>query len=102
MFSWIIVFQFIYDHIFLWIDINLCQDWVRILIYFLLFEIYKFSLPIHYKQPKTTRKIGVSNCKFTLQNRKIELTSLNIDCTLYFAPNAKISVFVHEVIEVLL
>ena len=48
MFSWIIVFQFIYDHIFLWIDINLCQDWVRILIYFLLFEIYKFSLPIHY------------------------------------------------------
>lgn len=53
-----------------------------------------------YKQLKTTRKIGVSNCKFTLQNRKIELTSINSDCTLYFAPNAKISAFVHDVIEV--
>lgn len=53
-----------------------------------------------YKQLKTTRKIGVSNYKLTLQNRKIELTFLNVDCALYFAPNAKISVFVHEVIEV--
>ena len=53
-----------------------------------------------YKQLKTTRKKPLSNCKFTLQNRKIELTSLNGDCTLYFAPNAKIFAFVHEVIEV--
>ncbi len=32
-----------------------------------------------YKQPKTTRKIGVSNCKFTIQNRKLGLTSLSIN-----------------------
>ena len=52
------------------------------------------------KQVEISRKIEVSNRKKTLQNRKIELTFLNADCSLYFAPNVKISVFVHEVIEV--
>ena len=53
-----------------------------------------------WKQVEISRKIEVSNRKNTLQNRKNELTSHNVDCALYFAPNAKISVFVHEVIEV--
>ena len=53
-----------------------------------------------WKQVEISRKIEVSNRKKTLQNRKIELTFLNVDCSLYFAPNVKISVFVHEVIEV--
>ena len=48
-----------------------------------------------YKQLKTTRKKPLSNCKFTLQNRKIDLISINSNCKLYFAPNGKLGAFIH-------